>query len=267
MKRTNLFLAIPFSLYSKSFYQEVGKSWIGRSFFYLFLLLVLCWIPIALVSIHSISELASMALEDIGGQLPVLHIQQGVITSESKTPTLIRWSKNPELAKQLKANLFAIIDTQKQIKNFDKSSALVLVTDKEIYVKHLGKKLAKYELPKNLNMTVSSSDIGKILGKMKGYLYGIGGLLIYCFGLALSYIRYVLFGLIYAVVGLVFNSHLKRRLDYGNLLGLSLVAFSPVILIKMLFFVFDITFPFITLVYYIIPVIYVYWGIKVADQK
>ncbi|MBN1683999.1 MAG: DUF1189 family protein [Gammaproteobacteria bacterium] len=266
MKKTNLLLAIPYALYSKRFYQEVAKTWIGRSFVYLLILLALCWIPTSLVKIHSIWRFVAFAAADFSQQLPVIHIKDGVASTEAKTPVFIQWTKNQKLAKQMPLNLFAVIDTEDQFKDFQKSSAVLLIRSKTLYIKQKnGKKTMEYQFPKNLNATFGPKEAIKMMAGAKKYIYMLGGGLIYFFGLALSYVRYLLLGLIYGLIGWVLNANLKRKLDYGHLLGIALVTFTPTILLKTLLFAFNISFPFASFIFYLIPVIYLYFAIKSAE--
>ena len=57
MKSTNIFLAIPYSLFSPSFYREVGGTWRAKGFVYLLLILVVyCLLWVLLLS-HVVGRL------------------------------------------------------------------------------------------------------------------------------------------------------------------------------------------------------------------
>ncbi|MCI0404254.1 MAG: hypothetical protein L0212_12175, partial [Acidobacteria bacterium] len=48
MRKYSILQPLLLSFYSKDLYQDVGQHWRGTGFLYLFLLLALAWIPIAL---------------------------------------------------------------------------------------------------------------------------------------------------------------------------------------------------------------------------
>lgn len=266
IEKTGLLLAIPYSLYSKKFYREVAKNWVGRSFVYLLLVLALNWVFASLIITSRLWDLVEFSGRDFAQQLPVIHIQDGIASTDQKGPNLIQWTKNPKTSQLIPGNLFAVIDTHHQYKDFEQSNALILVDDKTVYIKHQDKQLAQYHFTKGLNTTFGPQEAIETLMKVKKYVYFIGGGIVYLVGLSVSYVKYLIFGLIYGLIGLIFNANLKRGLRYDNLLSLALVSFTPSILLKTILFSFGISFPLMSLLYFLIPIAYLYFAIKQFGQ-
>ena len=72
--------------------------------------------------------------------------------------------------------------------------------------------------------------------------------------------------LIYAAIGLLFVSICKAKLDYNQLLRLSVVAVTPSILINTLLMVIGAKLPMAGFMFFALAMIYLYLGVKATTD-
>lgn len=260
MSRTNLLTAIAKSFYSNRLYQETAQSWHGRSFLYLLVLLLICWIFVSgILTFKANNALYVFAQKIVVSDLPTINFKSGIASTKATTPYYI---KNPASGKAT-----IIIDTNNEVRDFHKSTATILIQKTSIFVKdNNANKISQYYYPKEMNMDIGPKQINSFIlrfGKWIIPLVFVGLLVI---GLVISYIYRVIQILIYALIGKLFCLILKRRLPYEALMSLSIISITPAIIISTIAFVFGFAFPFQLIFYFLLSMIYLFIAIK-ANPK
>lgn len=260
MQRTNLLLSIPKSLYSGTMYREVAESWHGRSFLYLLLLLLICWVVIAgvfTVKIHIASHNFAQKLST--SKLPTIHFKAGVASTKATTPYYI---KDAALKK-----IIIIIDTKNKITDFHKSKATVLIQKRSISIKDSTGKIEKYFYPKHITTDIGPKQIQAFIYRGSTWMPPLIFIIILFGGLIISYAYRVVQIIIYAWIGKLFCAILKRELFYESLMSLSIIAITPAIIISTILLVFHISYPFEFLSYFLLSMIYLFCIIKANPEK
>lgn len=260
MARTNLFLSIPKSLYSGTMYREVAEIWHGRSFLYLFLLLFLCWVVIACVftvKIHIASYNFAQKLSK--STLPTVHFKEGVASTKATTPYYI---KDAILKKTI-----IIIDTNNKITKFHESKATILIQKRSISIKDSMGKIEQYFYPKKMTTDIGPKQIQAFIYRGSLWIPPLTFIIILFGGLIISYIYRVIQILIYALIGKLFCAILKRDLYYESLMSLAIISVTPAIIISTTLLVFNISYPFEFLSYFLLSMIYLFFIIKANPRK
>jgi len=112
MRKYNLLKAIPLSFFSKELYRDVAKNWVGVGFLYLFTILSIALLPVAIKVSDSIREVFEISksgkhiipenINNMINQVPSMYIDKGMLYTDAEQPYLIT---NPSTGKPI-----AIID-------------------------------------------------------------------------------------------------------------------------------------------------------------
>ena len=68
--------------------------------------------------------------------------------------------------------------------------------------------------------------------------------------------------MIYAVLGKLFGSIFRVSLTFGQIITIAMVAITPVIVLSTIFELFGLSFPYESLFYFLLAMIYLIYGIK-----
>lgn len=224
--KTGFIVAMGKSFCSGGFYREVASYWRGRAFIYLFIFLLLAWIPvIAVQAVRTVNFFDKVAVD-----FPTMTIKDGVASSYANQPYFIR---NPQNQMPL-----IVVDTKANYQDFANSEATMLVNDKGISYKTAGGEIENSAFRPNTNVTVTSQWLRQQIHRMAP----IFAILFYLFILPVSYAVLLISALIYAFFALMFANLLRRSLDYRQALILSLVAVTPAMGLFLIFWLFNILF-------------------------
>lgn len=259
MQCTNFFKAIPLSFFSADFYREVSKFWRLRSFLYLLILLLICWIFIAFTQTKTINRIINIELANIYQQMPDIYFHNGLASVKQLKPTIIKWTGSDDI--------LAIIDTHNTYHNFTKTQANILVGKQDIFIRISPDKVTSYPYPKNFSGLFGPEQLTKVIAKIKKKLVSIIYVAIYILGLFLSYVYHILLALVYGLIGLLFCVILKRKLSYAALFNLAIFVMTPAIVLDTLLMLFNLTFRWDAWVYIVISVLYLFFVVKAIAPK
>ncbi|MGD9152865.1 MAG: DUF1189 family protein [Gammaproteobacteria bacterium] len=260
MSHTNLLTAIVKSFYSNKLYRETAQSWHGRSFLYLLVLLLICWVVISgVITFRINTAMHIFAQKIITYDFPTINFKAGIASTKATTPYHI---KDPTSGQAL-----IIIDTNNKVRDFHKSSATILIQKKSILIKdNSANKVSQYYYPKQMNMDIGPTQVNSFIlqfGKWIMPLIFIGLLFI---GLAVAYIYRIIQVLIYALIGMLFCLILKRRIPYESLMSLTIISITPAIIISTIAVMFNFRFPFQNIFYFLLSMVYLFIAVK-ANPK
>lgn len=256
MKKYSYFYAPILSFFSKDFYRYVLINKKGSGLWYLFLLLAICILPEMLITQIEINKaIKDKQLTAVIEQIPEVVITNGEAAIYKPQPYII---KDPETKEPL-----AIIDTTGSTTSLDGTKANVLMTKKHIILRDSNYKTTTYDLSMIGNLRIDKTAINSLLHGIQKYLIYI----LYPFILLLSYVIRIIQLLIYALIGKIFSSSLNVTTSYGSLFRISVIAVTPVILIKTVLQLFNITVPFSGIIFFVIAMFYLFYGIKSAKAN
>ena len=254
MKKFSIIHLPVLSFFSQDLYRDVGLHWKRICFGYLFLLLAICWIP-SMVKIHTgfsafINDLAPPFVD----QVPEITITDGQVSIEEPQPYFIRVPDNNDV--------IAVIDTTGSIETPEDANAFFLLTNNSMIIRKSDFETQTIDLSQVKSFTIDSADITSWLHTAQKYLV----IILYPLALLSSYVYRIIQALIFAAIGLLFASSCKVSLSYGALLRLAVVAMTPCIIIKTVFALAGVYFPCIGLLYIVITLAYLYFGVYACSQ-
>lgn len=219
MKRYNAIQAVVLSLFSPSFYRDVGQHWRGTGFGYLFLLLAVLWIPVMVKWHGAITRSVAEHSPAFINQIPAITIAHGVVSADCTMPYVI---KEPSSQEPL-----VIIDTTGATTSLANQRAGMLLTRSKFIVRQGPSETRAYDLSKIDDFKLDHNRVQRWANQLAQYL--ATGL--YPFILLASYVYRMIQTLIYALIGLLFAKLLHATVDYNALVRLSAFALTPVLLL------------------------------------
>jgi hypothetical protein len=251
MSRYSIPQAFFMSFYSQDLYRDVARFWSGKAFFYLFLLLALCWIAPTLQIQRSIEKFYADTAEAAILLLPVMEMKKGVLHTPENRPYFI---KDPGTN-----NVMAIIDTSGQYTTLDGTDAMVLITANKFISHQSGRDTRIHEFTPALDdITVTPDKINQFLKRCVSYTW----LIVFTVALIGSFLYRLLQALLYSLLGKIFSSVTSAGVNYGMILSITLVALTPTLVLSTVLDVFHIVFPFQLLSYFVLSMLYIVYGIR-----
>ena len=83
----------------------------------------------------------------------------------------------------------------------------------------------------------------------------------------ISYLYYLLQSLVFGVIGLSFSSLLKRKLSYGSLVSLSIIAMTPATILNTIFFFWLEQINYFLIATFLLSIGYLFFAVKVNPSK
>ncbi len=243
------------SFYSRELYREVATRWDVGVVLYLLFVLTVCWIFMMLKIQLEINQSAKLFASEYASQFPLLTIKNGVISTPENHPYVIQDPNTKQV--------FATVDTSSQNKNLDLSTRTIIVTNNKImWTSHDGV-VKTYQLAKNINMTLDPIMLkDKLLSWAKW-----SWLLIFPMFLLVSFSYRLVEALIYAVIGKILGLVARVSLPYTTVFKLTIVAMTPVIVIGTLLDWFELNFPRIAVLYFVLALTYILFAVSSNRTK
>ncbi|NQU16758.1 MAG: DUF1189 family protein [Candidatus Saganbacteria bacterium] len=247
------------SFYSKPLYQDVVKKWKGIGFSYLFLLILLLSVPVfikfCIVFEGFINLEAKPYVKQLVSQMPAVTIKKGEVSIDQPVPYIIKDSDGQTMM---------VIDTSDDLKNVEKYKDVPILLTKDTLL------VAKSEYE---TRSFDLSDIDEELSfdkKIAAEWAAIGfkwvPFVVYpltvIFMILFTFLLRIIQVLIHGLIGMLFASVLKIKLDYGVLLRLASVAITPALVIGMLLDSLSINFVFQRFLLFIVAMGYLYYSIS-----
>lgn len=254
MSKYTIFHIPLLSFYSTDLYRDMAFNKKGIGFGYLFLLLAVCWLILVIAADSYISESLDKYAPALINQVPVITITDGQASIEESQPYYI---DDPESGAPI-----AVIDTTGTINSLDDTEAVVLLTRTHAIFEKNQFETRSFDLREVGDFVIDRNLLEGLVDATKTYTPFV----IYPIALAGSYFYRIIQMLIYAAIGLIFVSICKAKLDYDQLLRLSVVAVTPCILINTLLMVIGAKLPMAGFMFFALAMIYLYLGVKATTH-
>lgn len=254
MSEYNIFQAIFMSFYSKQLYRDVAQNWGGKSIFYLFVLLILVWIADTVVFQAGLNQIYSRYAESIVAQTPILTIKNGVISTPENKPYII--------TEPVKNKPIIIIDTSGQYTDINQTQAIMLVTPTQVITKTKPDEIRATKINQSLNSVIDPHEINLVIMKYIDYVWIAFLPLVVIF----SFIYRIIQALLYSILGKIMSAIFGVPLTFGQVMSITIVALTPVIVLSTIFDYFSINYPHEYLSYFVLSIAYLLYGI-VANMK
>ena len=201
-----------------SLYVDVAKRWRGVGFLYLLLIVIISWLPDLAKMQISFQQLRGEPAESFIRQVPAISITDGVASADVETPYFI---KDPKDGKVL-----GIIDFTGQYTNLENTSAVVLLTRKEVITKQSGRETRTYSLSGVKHFAIDQTRVRHWVNLFLTWFVA----LIAPFVIVFTYGFRIVQALIYAALGMAFANWYHVKLTYSTLLRFACVALTPVVI-------------------------------------
>ncbi len=255
MKQYPTIRSVDMSFYSKSFYKDVARNWNSTGFFYLFLLVLLCIIPMMFSFQEAVSAFVADEAPGIVRQVPEIKITKGKISIDKPMPYII---KDPDKSAPL-----IIIDTTGKIMSLDGSPATMLITESKIIMKKSSVETRTFSLSELDGFCLDRSMVYKFLDIINEWL----AVAAFPFALMFSFLCRMIQVLFYSVFGLLFAGIFKNGMKYKTLVRLSAISITPAVLIGTVRDYLHISVPYWSWISFLIAMSYLFFAVKVSSEK
>jgi hypothetical protein len=243
------------AFYSKSLYRDIAVNWsTGFCFLYLLSLLALYWIPGMIRMDADLSTYIEDEAPKFVNQLPSIVISKGQASIDGPQPSIIKY---PE-----KGDAVMIVDTTGQITSLENSSAIILVTKTQLFIKDSLQGTRILNLSELGDMTIDKALVYDWLEVFSEWF----AILVYPFALLFSFAFRSAQVLIYALIGMLFSQVIRVGLNYQALMRLAAIALTPVIIFNALMIFFKIPIPSPWLINAIITTGYLIFAIRACSS-
>ena len=189
MQQFNIFQAIYLSFFSKKLYRDVAQNWGGKSFLYVFVLLIL----VCLYYGFALQQFSKLGYEEIyakmAPQSPIVTIKEGKLSTPENRPYVI---VDPE-----SKNNLVVIDTSGHFKTVEEAKTPVLITETEVIMQHKTNETRIYSIPKNFDGVIDP----KLVNEKVSQFLKIAWIPFFLFSLVVLYLYRILQALVYAIIG------------------------------------------------------------------
>ncbi len=246
------FYQAPFlAFYSADLYRDVARRWRGLGMGYLLVLLMVIWIPSALEIRNTLSDFRQNIAPPIVAQLPTIDVVNGEARVQGTTPRIIRDHQGLPLA---------LIDLDAGPEALDASSAAALLTRTHLYIRQVGGRgqARVLDLDGLDGLTIDRQDVTLLINR------GTQTIAVFAFpaGVLWSFSYRLTQALVFAVIGLILANTMNLGLPYATLVRISVVALTPLILIRTVQSLGGFSIPLWWLVGFVIFVAYLYFGLQ-----
>jgi|GEM_PF-1270488 Protein of unknown function (DUF1189). len=247
------------AFYSPKIYIDAARSWKGLGFQYLVLLLVCLWTITALNVQYIVGTYLDAYLIPLLEQIPELMITNGVMRMKSdkdvvyvKDPRdgriLITFDLRPELVDTSKEGLSEVKEPEQE--------GIYVYPRKAYY-----KSKSQFQLVEFSSSWESPYQPASFLPYLTRFKNWIGVVVLAIFWLA-SFVLCAIQALIYGLIGKLIALMNKCPLTYQQIVRISVVALTPVLILDTLQKLIGMGLPAWTLLSIVVAIVYVYFGVK-----
>lgn len=251
MKQYNILQAFYMSFYSQKLYRDVAQNWGGSVVLYLFVLLAISW-GIMMIQIQPTLKLMFAQMGSrYYQQFPEIVIKEGVVNTPENKPYIII---DPDTQKP-----FAVIDTSGKYQDFTTvPSDTVVLVRKDAVIYQYKKEVKTQKIPNDLNMTLKPDHVKTTLISIGSWLW----ILILPITLLASFIYRLVQSLVYAVIGEIFAALSNIKINYSEMLKMTMITLTPVIVLDTILDFLHISFPLQWLMYFGISMAYLIFALR-----
>lgn len=252
------------SFFSMDLYRDVVENWRGVAFLYLFLLTIFTWAVMAAGLHLKLGTAINASVYKTIDQFPTIKINKGEINIDKESPYYIKNPNNPD-------QIIVAFDTSSDDPAVAKEQNIpVIVTKKKIVIhERRGDKVFVEEKPimdgsGSLDgLIIEPETITIVVNLIKNWL----GLILFLFMVPLGFIFLAIQVLIYAVIGKLFANIKNVNLTFGELMRLSVMAVTPVLILDTLLKATGAQLPWWPPAALIVAMVYLFLGVSAQTTR
>src|SRR5208282_4904925 len=255
MKQYSILHPLYMSFFSKSLYRDVAANWRGLCLNYLLIVLTLNLIP-DMVRLHErVADFLADEVPKVVHQVPTITISEGTASVKVPVPYFINapWSKQP----------FAVIDTSAGAAPHADLKATIMLTRTKLTVKGDDSEIHSFDFTRIHHAVIDKDLINRWLEAFKdNFIFAV-----YPFALFFAFLYYFIQALLCAFIGMFFAKMVNLDLKARALIRLSVVAFTPPLVLQTVHSLLDIEFPFSGVISFVLATCYMYFAVSSCSEK
>lgn len=240
--------AIPMSFYSRDIYVEVVREWKGLAFGYLFIVIVCTWILSGARLQSNVNTGLDYFKKEIFNQIPTISITKGHISVDKEVPYYIDINNNKVVA-------FWTGKTPAEVK--DETAIIIVLSDRVLVAETDIQNRRTYAIPPELDAVIEPVSLERALSFLRQWFAIVAiALMIPC-----AFVFCAIQTLLYAAVGKLFAGTMNATLTYGELIRISVMAMTPVLVFDTILKLFSQMFLFWYAIWIVIVLGYLFFGV------
>jgi hypothetical protein len=255
MKHYSILHPLFMSFFSKSLYRDVASNWRGLCLTYLLIVLTLNLIP-DMVRLHDrVADFLAEEAPKVVRQVPTITISEGTASVNVPVPYIIQapWSKLP----------FAVIDTSDGAAPPADLKATIMLTKAKLTVKGDASEIHAFDFSQIHHAVIDKVLIYRWMEAFKHYFI----FAVYPFALFFAFLYYFIQALLCAYIGTFFARMFNLDLKARALIRLSVVSFTPPLVLQTVHSLLDIEFPYSGVISLLLATGYLYFAISSCSEK
>jgi hypothetical protein len=249
-RRYSRFAALVLSFFSPEVYRDVARRWRGFGFWYLVLLLFICWLPIAIKAHTGFAQFVQHDAPRVLAGFPAITITNGVVSIDRPEPYVWRDPDNNQV--------ILYVDTSGAFDLPAGTGAKARLSRSQLVVEQNQYDTRTYDLSQVKSFFV---DKARVIGWLDMAIPWVG-LAIFALGMLGSLIWHLIQILIYGAIGLLLAMMMRARLEYPALLRLSAVAITPAMLLDTFLGTAGVRVPYSFLIFLVLELAYLAFAVK-----
>jgi len=253
MSKYKFYHGLWLSLYSKDFYKDVAKNWKAKAFLTLILLLVICWIPDLIEMDRVIAKNMKSKGMEVISQMPEITIVNGRLSIDKEMPYFVTSNETT----------ICVFDTTGKYNSLKDIDASILVTEQTVYMKKSEYEVRSYDLSQIPELNITKQKMKTWAELFVKYF----ALFLLPFVLLFSFIYRGLLSVLYALLGLIVKSILKKEIEFNSIVQISVLSMILPIILSTIFSLLKVHIPFFWLISFVISMGYIFFGISGVENK
>lgn len=249
MRRYKIFHPLWMAFYSRDLYRDVGRNWLGISFIYLLLLLLLLWAIAMLRFDQGLDSFIDHQAPQLTAQIPLIVILNGKAVAEGPQPHCVHYPDSERC--------FAIIDTTGNQQSAEQIDAPLVMTDRELIYRRNATESRSYSFANIDEFVLDQTLMADWLAYAKDWL----ALSLYPLIILVSFIYRSFQAIFYAVLGIAMRKAQKVEIPFPSLVSISVIALTPAMVIDLLSMLLGWSLAIHPLFYLLLALGYLWFGI------
>jgi hypothetical protein len=250
----NFFIQMRESVIDFRFYRTIRDNRFSRSFIYLLLLFLIIYAISGTRTFIATRIMVDELISSLSTNIPDFSLENGEFSFAGEMPYYISSSTN---------EAFVIDTTGKVDKTVLKDvGSGMLITRNMVYVKRSEAEMREFSLSEFKSFTLTKAKVLEFLPKLTWIVC-----ILIAFGFVFVLGWKLLNAVILAMLGLIINASVRGRLQFNNLLNISIYALTLPMLLQLAVNLYGYPIPWFGLMYWGISVLYVAMAIKSCMEE
>ncbi len=250
MKQFPFYKALYLPFFSRALYRDVIENWKGLGYLYLLLLVTIASVVTIIVgNIYLINWLSSEEYKKFINQVPYITIKDGKLSIDRPLPYNITTDEG----------VFITFDNSEE----PATPARIHVSEDYIHAYKSSVETRTYDISEIPDIDFGKEELEIIANK----IVKIIGVIIIIPTILIVTIYRIILSIFYGITGLIINAIMKTNLTFDQLVRVSVVAVTPVVIIDLVLVIAQIHMPYWWLMGVFVVIGYMIFGLKAYKKR